>query len=110
MLQIIENSITMTRGDSVYFEIVCWTPDKKVYELEIGDKIRYCLRNVPNKNSPPLLEKVFKDNQIKLDPEDTNFLKYGRYFWDCTLEFNNGDINTIASGDITLTYNNGIKN
>lgn len=107
MLQVIDNSIKMTRGDSAYFEIDVYTPEGGIYELQDGDKLHFTVRTHPAKKSnsePPLIEKTFYNNRIKFVPEDTDFIKYGRYFWDCTLVFANGDINTVCSGDITFTY------
>lgn len=106
MLKINGNSIKLTRGDTAYLEITIYTPDGKVYELQKNDKLEFCVREFPKKqqNCPPLLDKVFEDRTIKINPNDTNFLKYGRYFWDVSLIFANGDINTVCSGDITFVY------
>ena len=51
-----------------------------------------------------LFEKEFESNEIKIEGGDTAFLKYGRYFYDCSLIFADGDINTICAGNFTITH------
>lgn len=105
MLKINANSITFTRGDTAYLNIAIYKPSGDIYQMQQGDEIHFCIREFPKtQNCPPLIQKTFEDYTIKILPEDTKYLKYGRYFWDATLIFANGDINTICSGDITLTY------
>ena len=105
MLNINGTDIKMTRGDSVILNMVIYTPDGNVYEMQNGDSLYFTVRELPKKTSDsPLIEKTFSNNDIKLTPADTMFLKYGRYFWDVTLIFSDGDVNTVASGYITLTY------
>ena len=105
MLSINGNEIKMTRGDTVVLNMTIYTPEGKVYELNSGDKLYFTVKTLPkDEKTPPLIEKVFTCNDITLEPIDTQFLKYGRYFWDSTLEFADGSINTVASGWLTLGY------
>lgn len=106
MLRLNGDSIKMTRGDTAYFEITVYTPDGEIYELQKKDRLVFTVRETPKKTSgsPPLLEKSFQDRTIKLVPEDTNFLKYGKYFWDVEIIFANGDVNTVCAGTLTLAY------
>lgn len=107
MLRIVDNSVTLTRGDSAYINIVPLTPDGEVYELDPADRIYFTLRRSPKRDegsNPCLIEKTFWENAIKLDPQDTQFLNYGKYFYDVELIFKNGDVSTICSGTFTLTY------
>ena len=109
MLNINGNSIKLTRGDTAYIEITIYTPTGEVYELQDGDTLQFCIREFPKKqnNRPPLLNKTFNNRTVKILPNDTNALKYGRYYYDVSLIFANGDINTVCAGDITLTYEIG---
>lgn len=107
MLRIVDNSITLTRGDSAYINIVPLTPSGDVYELESTDRIYFTLRRSPkkdNNSNPPLIEKTFWENAIKIDPKDTQFLNYGKYYYDVELIFKNGDISTLCSGTFTISY------
>lgn len=105
MLSIKKNSISLTRGDNAIISINIYTPDGKIYELQNGDKIIFCVRE-QLKHSPSssyLLKKEFYNYEINIQPQDTNFLDYGQYLYDCSLILNNGEINTICNGTFTLT-------
>ena len=106
MLEINKNNIKLTRGDSAVIDLVIYMPDGTIYELEEGDKVYFGVRLLPKKapGEQMLLEKEFESNEIKIESGDTAFLKYGRYFYDCSLIFADGDINTICAGNFTITH------
>lgn len=86
MLQITDNVIRMTRGDSGTFTIKVKEPNGRVYNLKEQDKIIFYLYKNPEENfHSPLIIKTFEDNNIKLDGIDTRFLEYGDYYWKCEL-------------------------
>lgn len=110
MLYINGNDIKLTRGDTALIDLVIYTAppedvNKKVYELQDGDSVYFAVRKYPKtgRYRDYLIEKEFKDLSITLESEDTQYLKYGQYFYDCTLYFANGEVNTILNGRFTLT-------
>lgn len=101
MLTINDDVIKMTKGDTAIFTITIYTPDDgKVYNLKHNDKVVFYLSKYPCESivRSPILTKEFKDNIIKIDPEDTEYLKYGTYYWKCELIYANGDISSVAWG------------
>lgn len=104
MLLIKDNIIKMTRGDTVTFGIQVRKSNGELYTLEENDKIVFYLSKHPDKS--PLIIKTFTDNNIKLESNDTKFLKYGEYFWKCELISGN-NINSICGGRCYLT---GVSN
>ena len=104
MLRMSGNDIYMTRGDSASFSLVIYN-GKNIYTLQEGDNVVFTIRQIP-KNTPtiptPLLNKVFGNNTIVLNPNDASFLQYGQYKYDVQITFSDGGVNTILAGNIFL--------
>lgn len=107
MLEINEDSIKMTRGDDGYFDLTIYTPNgRDIYEVRKGDRVVFSVRSKPRKTPGCvlLMEKEFKNNKIKLNADDTKFMKPGTYYYDCEIKFPTGDVNTVCEGTFTLVY------
>ncbi len=93
MLEIVQNTIKLTRGDSVSFSVSMRNGEEE-YELQEGDFLTFTVR----KNvyaSEKLIEKVLTTSIIDIVPADTKLLPFGDYVYDVELTFQNGDVNTI---------------
>lgn len=83
----------MTRGDTETLKITVFRDDEE-YTLQEGDKLVFTLKqNTYTKNI--LLQKLFVDNEIRIEHEDTKDLNYGTYYFDVQLTFANGDVQTV---------------
>lgn len=112
MVKIIDNAITMTRGDTLRATVTI-TRDGEAYTPVTGDTVRFALkRDVLNgakteyKDAEPL---VLKDIPIdtlllQLDPEDTKHLGFGSYVYDIQITFADGSVDTfIAAQKLVLS-------
>lgn len=101
-----DNAITLTRGDSMQSEVVIITIDGDEYVPQEGDSLRFALkanRMTVNKgafiNPEPLIEKSISTNDLilRLVPEDTKDLPFGKYVYDVELTFADGYVDTFIN-------------
>lgn len=108
-----KNKITLTRGDTFTTVLTLTRSDGTEYTPVEGDSIRFALKH-PDMNrqgteyvdEQPLIEKSipYDTLQLKLDPNDTKELGFGKYVYDIEITYANGDVDTvIAATDFTLT-------
>lgn len=85
MLKIYRNSITITRGDSVRFEIAL-----KNRDIKDGTMAVFTVKDTPWEPCSPVIEKILDvmDGRVSvvLEPEDTEGLHPGHYVWDLRLK------------------------
>lgn len=92
MLEISNNTIRFTRGDTVRLEITVSNPDGTVYKIKDGDLIEFTVK----KNTDSEIEIIKKSGtEIVIEPEETAELDYGIYVYDVQLILSNGDIDTV---------------
>lgn len=92
MLEINDNTIRFTRGDTVRLEITVSNLDGTVYKLKDGDLIEFTVK----KNTDSKVEIIKKSGtDIVIEPEETTGLEYGVYTYDVQLILSNGDIDTV---------------
>ena len=133
MLQIKDNQITMTCGDTVQIQITIFTQNadidnlnipigEQIYTLSSTDKLHFIVLDINNEglsnrpfnniynayinkslNKPPILDKEFDSNIITLNRNDTLWINPGMYLYGCVLIQEDGSVNTIQSGDLILT-------
>ena len=94
MFKIIDNEITLTKGDSGSFTIRAINPDDSEYEWKDGDRVVFSLRERGLRKCL-LMEK--EGRYIELLPEETRKLKCGRYLYDVVLYAAGGEVATIIS-------------
>lgn len=92
MFKIIDNEITITKGDSGSFTIRAMNPDDSEYEWKDGDRLIFSLRERGLRKGV-ILEK--EGRYIELYPEETRKMKCGRYLYDVVLYTVGGDVATI---------------
>lgn len=132
MLQVTDNQIKITSGDTAKIEITIYTqesdldnPDipveEQIYKLQDGDILKFVVLDInkegmsnnlfdnmfnsqlnKNLNKPPVLIKEFTDNIIKLKTNDTKFLNDGVYTYGVVLKTKEGQINTIQQGEFII--------
>ena len=85
--------ISMTRGDTVIAEVGISNPDGTPYEMQDGDSLRFKCTDVPG--GAVLIVKDVTSGTLRLDPDDTNCLPFGGYFFDVQMTFANGTVDTV---------------
>lgn len=85
--------ISMTRGDTVVAEVGISNPDGTPYEMQDGDSLRFKCTDVPG--GAALIVKDVTSGTLRLDPDDTNCLPFGSYFFDVQMTFANGTVDTV---------------
>lgn len=93
-------NIEMTRGDSLILELsLC--KNGEAYIPEAGDVIRFAMaRTYKDVNGYELLlSKVINhdDMLLRLDPQDTASLPYGKYVYDLQITYTDGTVETFAN-------------
>ena len=86
MLDVQNEKIYLTRGDTAYLEIELITQMGESYTPVYGDKLFFRLKKSANKGSL-LLEKEININTLTLElsPEDTANLEFGSYCYEVEL-------------------------
>lgn len=99
------NDISLTRGDTCTVKIDIIDQDGILYEPVEGDTVRFAMKQNYDKGAPAIIKEIPIDTMIlKLDPEDTKRLCYGKYVYDVELTKANGDVDTfITKATLTLT-------
>lgn len=103
MFEIEGSKISLTRGDTAYIQVGI-IKDGAEYTPEQGDSVRFALKHAemnPNrtayKDAEPLVVKdiPISSMMLKIEPEDTKELKFGKYTYDIQITFANGDVDTF---------------
>ena len=111
MFTINGTNITLTRGDTLLAQISI-EYDGKPYTPVAGDSIRIAVKH-PELNEDrtefvdpePLFTRDIPTETLlmRLEPEDTKSLGFGKYAYDIQITFADGRIDTFISGVLTLT-------
>lgn len=97
MLNITENRISLTRGDTAYLDIEVKI-DGNAYELQEDDTLTLTVKKKPSDtdSEPILIQKViYGETLFHIEPSDTAELPFGKYKYDVQLNKANGDVFTI---------------
>ena len=105
MQRVTNNSITLTRGDTFKANIILTDSTGAPYVPQEGDVIRFAMKEDYG-NGTPLIMKIIPNDTLllKIEPEDTKHLRYGKYVYDIQITFDDGDVDTfIDRATLTLT-------
>ena len=93
------NAITLTRGDSFKAQLSLKDSSGAKYKPQDGDSIRFALKKFFKDSYPVLLEKEISTESmvLSLDPEDTNTLDFGTYYYDIQLTKSDGTVDTVVT-------------
>lgn len=106
MLEFVGSTIRMPRGDTGTFPV--WYEDEETkikIPLVTGDRVAFTVkRNANDPDSEALIQKfvtTFVDGvaTVRIDPLDTKFLEFGRYFYDCEIKLADGTVHTLTPED-----------
>ena len=94
MFRIVNNVISLTRGDTARFNIILKDSNGSVYTPVEGDTLTMTVKqNTSDTTEVFQIEAV--DGEFEILPENTSGLSFGTYFYDIQLTLNDGDINTV---------------
>ena len=94
MFNVRNNNISLIRGDSCILELAITDQEGNEYTLEDTDVVVLTVKKSTRADDIVFQKKV-TDNKIKIDPEDTAKLPYGKYVYDVQLTTAAGYVDTI---------------
>lgn len=95
------NNIKMTRGDTVKLLVHMLRKNNVSYIPAEGDRIRFRCKKHLSDRKYILVKYVPTDSQLlTIDPEDTENLGYGIYYFDISLIYANGDVDTFIDNAV----------
>ena len=96
MLEVSENRIYLTRGDSAYITISLKDNTGADYEPVAGDKIYFRLKKGVFGDGLLLVKEIDPATlRLELTPEDTSHLEFTTYRYEIELATSNGDRYTV---------------
>ena len=97
MLQITENEVFLTRGDSADLEVIVYDLEGNVYELQEGDTLVFTMKYNCITSDILIQKNITENSTIHIVPSDTNSLSYGTYQFDVQLTLANGKVYTVIA-------------
>ena len=96
MVDVKDNDIRMTRGDTAILNLSIQNADGTPYEITSDDTILLTVKK--NKTAKAIIiQKAVADNRITITPKETESLEYGPYCYDVELRRTDGFVATIIS-------------
>ena len=93
MLSAIDNTITLTRGDTAELGLNVKKNDGTAYDFS-SDTVVLTVKS-STVTSEIIFQKTFSSGEIKIDPADTANMKYGTYKYDVQITTAGGDVYTV---------------
>jgi len=102
MINIRNNKIIMTRGDTLRVVVDIFNDDGTPYEPIEGDSIRFAVKSSYNAKDVLIYKDIPLDTRLlELNPADTkNFKQPSDYVYDIQLTHANGDIDTFIANQV----------
>lgn len=104
MLEVVDNRIYLTRGDSAYITISVSNADGTAYEPVAGDKLYFRLKKNIFGSTLLLVRAISLETfTLELSPTDTAILDFGSYRYEIELITASGDrFTVIENGELVL--------
>lgn len=99
MVNVNNNNIYITRGDSADIEISITESTGEEYTLQDGDTITFTVKK-STRATDAVISKQITDWYVHLAPVDTANLDYGVYVYDCQLTTSDGRVCTFITPHI----------
>lgn len=96
MFTVDKNNITIIRGDTGMFTIQVQDISGNAVELDASDVLTFTLRRTP-RHPEIVMQKNIEPVALTLtiEPEDTEGIAFGKYFYDVELKHADGSVDTI---------------
>ena len=93
-----DTTITLTRGDTMVALISITQANGYPYTPVEGDKVRFAMKTNYTDVKPLLVKDIPIDTmELKLEPEDTADLNFGKYVYDVQLTKADGTVDTFIT-------------
>ena len=90
MLEVIDSNIFLTRGDTALLKIDIQDIDGKDFmHTTQSFKLIFTVKKYCGSQYSVIKKVLYSTNAFELEPEDTNKLPFGEYFYDVELQMNN---------------------
>lgn len=96
MVNVSNNNIYITRGDSADIQISITESTGEEYTLQDGDTVTFTVKKTVN-DTDAVISKNITDGNLHLSPDDTAGLDYGAYVYDCQLTTSDGRVCTFIT-------------
>ena len=83
MLKVVNNGISLTRGDTATFRLQIKNQDGTDYEITPDDQVLFTVKRSPN------------DEEVVIQKAAANNLEYGTYYYDVELRRPDGFVATV---------------
>jgi len=90
------NTIYITRGDSAELTLTIKDTDGESYDFS-NDTVLFTVKTSVNTTDIIMQKTVTAAGIITIDPEDTESLDYGKYFFDVEVTKQNGEVCTVIA-------------
>ena len=94
MLKVVNNGISLTRGDTATFRLQIKNQDGTDYEITPDDQVLFTVKRSPN-DEEIVIQKAAVNNYITIVPRETDDLAYGTYYYDVELRRPDGFVATV---------------
>lgn len=106
MVSVVNNTITLVRGDTVEIPVTIRTRDGEKYILSEGDVVRFALKDGYGDDVPVLIHKVLPNDTLILRLESCEtkeiMAKKKPYVYDVELTTANGYVDTVVRGVVNV--------
>lgn len=104
MFSIKGNSISLTRGDTLFLTVALIDPDGSEYEVQEGDTLRFAMKKRIKSEECLILKSIPTDTlTLEIEPQDTKPLEFGDYVYDIEFTDAAGHVSTILLGTFSIT-------
>lgn len=95
------NTIIMTRGDTATIQLDLTDSSGEAYVPDENDVIRFAAKKNYSDSEVAINITIPNDTlMLKINPEDTKELAFGKYVYDIQITYANGDVNTFITKQI----------
>lgn len=101
MVDVRNNDIRMTRGDTAILNLAINNADGTPYQITGDDTILFTVK----KNTAArdvIIQKAVSDSKVSITPKETESLEYGTYCYDVELRRTDGFVSTIITPHILV--------
>lgn len=94
MVSVTNNDIKLTRGDTATFKLNVKDLNNNNYDYS-NDTVQFTVKMNTITTNAIIIKNVGSDGIIKINPQDTNNLNYGVYYYDIQIVKPNNDTYTV---------------
>lgn len=103
MVDVKNNDIRMTRGDTAVLDLSISNDDGSTYQITSDDTILFTMKKI-TADKTVVIQKAVSNGKITINPKETASLDYGNYVYDVELRRTDGFVATIITPHVlTLT-------